>query len=93
MRFTRRQLPSAVCWQASILVGIGVVVGIPLGIVFGRWAWMLFASDIYAVAQPSVPVPSLVLVVVGALAFANLVAALPGRIAARTPAAIVFRSE
>lgn len=91
--FTRRQLLSAVCWQASILVGIGVVVGIPLGIVLGRWAWMLFARDIYVVPQPSVPVLSLVLVVVGALAFANLVAALPGRIAARTPAAIVFRSE
>jgi DNA-binding transcriptional MerR regulator len=91
--FTRRQLLSAVCWQASILVGIGVIVAIPLGIVLGRWTWMLFARDIYVVPQPSVPVVSLVFVVIGALAFANLVAALPGRIAARTPAAIVFRSE
>jgi hypothetical protein len=91
--FTRRQLLSTVCWQASILVGIGVIIGVPLGIVLGRWSWMLFARDIYVVPQPSVPVLSLVLVVVGALVFANLVATVPGRIAARTPAAIVFRSE
>jgi ABC-type lipoprotein release transport system permease subunit len=91
--FTSRQLLAAVCWQASILVGIGVIVGVPLGIVLGRWSWMLFARDIYVVPEPTVPVLSLVLVVVGALVFANLVATLPGRIAARTPVAIVFRSE
>jgi putative ABC transport system permease protein len=91
--FTRRQLLSAVCWQASILVGIGVIVGAPLGIVLGRWSWVLFARDIYVVPEPAVPVLSLVLVVVGALVFANIVATLPGRIAARTPVAIVFRSE
>ncbi len=91
--FTRRQLLSTVCWQASILVGIGVIIGVPLGIVLGRGSWMLFARDIYVVPQPSVPVLSLVLVGVGALVFANLVATVPGRIAARTPAATVFRSE
>jgi hypothetical protein len=73
--------------------GIGVIIGVPLGIVLGRWSWMLFARDIYVVPQPTVPVLSLVLVVVGALVFANLVATVPGRITARTPAAIVFRSE
>lgn len=91
--FTRRQLLSAVCWQASILVGVGVIAGVPLGTVLGRWSWVLFARDIYVVPEPAVPVLSLVLVVLGALVFANLVATLPGRIAARTPVAIVFRSE
>ena len=46
--------------------GIGVIIGVPLGIVLGRWSWMLFARDIYVVPQPTVPVLSLVLVVVGA---------------------------
>jgi len=91
--FTRRQLLSTVCWQASILVGVGLIVGVPLGIVLGRWSWTLFARDIYVVPEPTVPVLSLVLVVVGALVFANLVATIPGRIAALTPAATVFRSE
>jgi hypothetical protein len=33
------------------------------------------------------------LVAVGALVFANLVATIPGRIAARTPTAVLLRSE
>ena len=53
--FTRRQLLSTVCWQSSVAVGVGVVVGVPLGIVLGRWLWTLFAREIYVV--PDRPCP------------------------------------
>jgi hypothetical protein len=69
------------------------VVGIPLGIVIGRELWTLFARSINAVPDPTVPVLSVLVVGVGTLVFANLVAALPGRSAARTPAALVLRAE
>jgi MacB-like periplasmic core domain len=91
--FTGRQLLHAVCWQSSVAVGSGVVLGVPLGIVLGRWLWTLFARDIYVVAAPTVPIASVVLVVIGSLLFANLVAIIPGRIAARTSTADVLRSE
>ena len=71
----------------ALLVVVGVVVGVPLGIALGRWLWTLFARGIYAVPEPSVPVLTVVLVALGALAFANLVATFPGRIAARKLAA------
>jgi hypothetical protein len=38
-------------------------------------------------------VSSVILVALGALVFANVVAALPGRTAARTPAALALRTE
>jgi hypothetical protein len=41
----------------------------------------------------TVPVVAVVLVALGSLVFANLVAAIPGRIAARTPTAMVLRVE
>jgi hypothetical protein len=41
----------------------------------------------------SVPVLTVVLIGVGALALANVVAAIPGRLAARTPTALLLRSE
>jgi len=41
----------------------------------------------------SVPVVAVVLTGVGALVFANLVSAVPGRSAARTSTAIVLRAE
>ncbi len=91
--FTRRQLLSTVCWQSSVTVGVGVVVGVPLGIALGRWLWALFAREIYVVPAPTIPLVSMILVAIGALVFANLVAIIPGRIAARTPTARVLQSE
>jgi len=69
------------------------VVGIPAGIVTGRWLWTLFARTISAVPQPTVPATAIVAVGIGALVLANLVAAVPGRIAARTPAALLLQAD
>jgi ABC-type antimicrobial peptide transport system permease subunit len=91
--FTRRQLASAIAWQASVAVGIGCVIGIPLGIALGRFLWDLFVRQINAVPDPTIPTASIVLIGVGAVLLANLVAAVPGRIAARTPTAQLLRSE
>ena len=91
--FTRRQLAAAVSWQASVTATIGVAAGVPLGIALGRWLWILFAREIYTVPEPSVPVLQVVLIAVGAMLVANLVAAIPGRSAALTPASLVLRAE
>ena len=91
--FTQRQLAGAIAWQASVIGVIGVAIGIPLGIALGRWLWTLFAQLIYAVPKSSVPVSQVVLVGVGALVVANVVAALPGRSAGRTPTAVLLHSE
>ncbi len=91
--FTQRQLAAALAWQASVAAVIGVVVGVPVGIALGRWLWDLFARQIYAVPDATVPVVSVVVVALGALVLANIVAALPGRSAARTPTAVLLRSE
>jgi ABC-type antimicrobial peptide transport system permease subunit len=90
--FTRRQLSAAVACQAAVAGLVGIAVGLPVGVAAGRWLWILFADDIHAVAQPTVPA-SLVGVAIGALALVLLVAAVPGRVAARTPAALVLRAE
>jgi len=91
--FTPRQLASVVAWQSTVTAIVGIIVGVPLGIVIGRQLWTVFADNINAVPDPTVPVLSVVLVAVGALVFANAVAAIPGRIAARTPTAMVLRAE
>jgi ABC-type lipoprotein release transport system permease subunit len=91
--FTHRQLGSTVAWQSTVAAVLGVVVGVPLGVALGRWVWTLFADGINAVPQPSVPALEVVLVALGAIVFANLVALLPARIAARTPTPVLLRSE
>jgi FtsX-like permease family len=91
--FTRPQLAATVAWQSTVVAAIGVIVGIPLGIAIGRWLWLAFAHELSAVPNPVVPAASVALAAVAALVLANLVAALPGRSAARTPAALLLRAE
>jgi len=91
--FVRGQVRAAVAWQATTLVAVALAVGVPLGIAAGRWAWTLFADGLGVVAVPRVPGIALGVVVVVALAAANLVAAAPAHIAARTRPARVLRSE
>jgi ABC-type antimicrobial peptide transport system permease subunit len=91
--FTRRQLAATVAWQASVAVGIGTIVGIPVGIVIGRALWDVFAHQIDAVAQPFVPGLTIVAIGVGAIVLANVVATVPGRLAAATPTALMLRAE
>jgi hypothetical protein len=91
--FTRKQLAAAIACQATVAATIGILVGTPLGIVVGRQLWDLFARNLSAVPDATTTVLSVVLVVLGALVFGNLVAAFPGRSASRTPTALVLRTE
>jgi hypothetical protein len=91
--FTKGQLAVTVAWQSTIVALIGTVIGVPLGITLGRWLWDLFARDIHAVPDPSVPVGVITWIALGAILLANLVATAPGRYAARTSTALLLRSE
>jgi len=91
--FVRWQLAAAVAWQATVAAVVGIAFGIPLGVIAGRWLWDLFARQIYAVPYPTVSVVSILLVALGTLVLANVVAAVPARHAARTPTALMLRAE
>jgi ABC-type lipoprotein release transport system permease subunit len=90
--FTRRQLSECIAWQASATVLTGLAVGIPVGILVGRWLWDEFAHQIYAVPFATVPTASLVVLAASALVVANVLAYVPGRSAARV-AAVDLRSD
>jgi ABC-type antimicrobial peptide transport system permease subunit len=90
--FTRRQVRSAISWQASTLTAVALALGIPAGILCGRVAWRLFAGQLGILPVVVLPV-ILVLVVPAALVLAVGVAAVPGESAARTRPAEILRSE
>ena len=80
-------------WQATALTVVPLLVGLPLGVMAGRWVWHVFADHLGVVPDPAVPVLAVVLAVPAAILVANLLAAIPGRIASRLKAAPVLRSE
>jgi ABC-type lipoprotein release transport system permease subunit len=91
--FSRRQVSSTVAWQATALAVVALLIGIPLGVFSGRWAWMLFADRLGVVPTPVVPIAAVLLAVPATIVVANLLAVVPGRIASRLKAGPVLRSE
>ena len=91
--FVRRQVQLAVVWQATALAALALLVGIPAGAVVGRWGWRLFAQQQGVLPEPILPALLLAGIGVAVLAMANLMAAVPARVASRTHPAAVLRSE
>ncbi len=88
--FTRRQVSATVAWQATSTIAVGLIIGVPIGVVLGRLTWKLFAGQLDVVAEATVPVVAIALTVVAALAAANTLAALPARYARAVPSAFVL---
>jgi hypothetical protein len=91
--FTRGQVSAAVAWQATALLALALAVGLPVGVAAGRWLWTLFAARIYALPEPVVPLQAVLLLVPATILAANLAAAVPAWMAARTRPATVLRAE
>jgi hypothetical protein len=90
--FLKRDVAYVVAWQASFLAVIAAVIGIPLGLVFGRSLWSLFAEQIGV--PPSVALSPLLLLAIPVLiVLANAIALVPALSAARTRPASALRSE
>jgi hypothetical protein len=91
--FVRRQVAAVVTWQATAVILVGMVAGVPLGIAAGKVAWRLFATNFGVVPVEVVRAVPLVLLAAAALAAANLLAVLPALHAARSRPADLLRAE
>jgi predicted lysophospholipase L1 biosynthesis ABC-type transport system permease subunit len=72
--FRRRQLSATVSWYVTALLVPALVIGVPLGIVAGRWGWRVFAANLGVPAGPVVPVVAVVTIVLAAFIAVNVVA-------------------
>lgn len=91
--FDRRQIRATVAWQATTLATVGLVVGIPAGLIVGNFAWRLVAEGLGVAPVVTIPWLAVLLTIPGALVLVNVTALLPARAAARTLPAVALRSE
>ena len=91
--FARPQVLGAVAWQATAFAAVALLIGLPAGILAGRWAWVFFADAAGVPAGTAIPLTAIMLAVPVTLALANLIAAWPAWTAARLRPADVLRAE
>ena len=87
------QLRAVVGWQTTTILVIAAVVGVPLGIAAGKWAWTTFANSIGVVPFSVVPITALLAGIAALLVAGNLLALWPAQLAARVAPAATFRTE
>ena len=89
----RRQILLMVGWEATVLAAAALLAGLPLGLLAGRWSWMLFASSLGVPGATVIPVPMVLLAIPVTWLLAMIIAVAPGRSAARVAPAALLRAE
>jgi hypothetical protein len=91
--FVNGQVASAVAWQATTFALVGIVIGVPLGLVAGQVVWRAFALNMGAVPVAVVPTGLLVALGAAVLVVANLLAVLPALAATRSRPGDLLRTQ
>ena len=89
----RSQVIALVSWQATALAAAALAAGLPMGVVAGRWAWVIFADSVGVAGRADIPVPLVLLIAPAVLLVAAGIAAVPAAAAARVRPATALRAE
>jgi ABC-type antimicrobial peptide transport system permease subunit len=91
--FVRRQVSAVTAWQATTMAVVALLIGIPIGVLIGRVAWRGFADALGIGPASGIPTVALLVAIPATILLANLIAAVPALLSARTHPAVVLRSE
>ena len=91
--FVRRQIAYSVWWQTSTIALVGLVVGVPAGIVVGRAIWREFAYSLGVVPDAVIVTGVIVAIAAGTFVVATALAIGPAIVATRSRPASLLRSE
>lgn len=91
--FHRGQVRRAVVVQALVITALGLMVGLPVGLVAGRVSWRLMVSSVGVIDDPTAPWGLLLLALPMVLVVVVAVAAGPAWASARRRPAVTLRAE
>jgi hypothetical protein len=90
---TPRQTTTCIVWQAVTIGGVGLLLGVPLGLIVGRGAWWAAADPVGVRTDTSRPVGALLLMCVGTIVAAAVLASAIAWRTGRTKPALALRAE
>lgn len=91
--FLRRDVARTVTVQALTLSAVALVIGLPVGVLIGRFVWQRFVDWQGIPSVPTVSALALVVIGVAVLVVAALIAVVPAHVAGRTAPADALRAE
>jgi ABC-type lipoprotein release transport system permease subunit len=91
--FDSRQVRRAAAWMVTIIGGVALAIGLPLGVVAGRMAFNVYARRLGAPPEPAIAPWGLAGLVPVLLVTAYLVSLWPGWRASKVTAASVLHAE
>jgi hypothetical protein len=90
---TRRQRRGIIAWQTRTLLAVAVMVGLPLGLLAGRWTWAGFATSLGVVPVTVLPLTSLAVGLTLLLVAGPLLTSLPRFFSREAGTASLLRTE
>ena len=91
--FTSAQLRRSVLTEAMATTALALAIGIPLGVLVGRFLWRAFADDLGVVPDLGDALPPVLVTLAAGLVLAALAALVPAWLAARAAPAPALRTE
>jgi hypothetical protein len=91
--YTRRQVGAVLRGAGTSVAIVALVIGVPTGILAGRFGWRVVANGLHVTTISAVPLIWLTLIAVGLIVFAVLVAMIPARLALRRTPGSALRTE
>ncbi len=87
------QVTATVLWQSAAITAAALAIGLPAGLLAGRWSWSLFAGNLGVAASADIPALQILAFIPAALLLACALAVLPARTAVRLKPAVVLRAD
>ncbi len=91
--FVNSQVIWVVSWQATTLALVGILIGVPIGLIAGRATWDLFANNLGVVTVSVVPVWLIGALAVVVIVVANLLAIGPALTATRSEPRLLIEAS
>ncbi|HTL86093.1 MAG TPA: FtsX-like permease family protein [Acidimicrobiia bacterium] len=91
--FKPNQVRATITWQGTAIALIGLLIGLPLGVLLGRFAWRLAADGIGVATDATIPVLALALMIPLSIVLVDLVALVRANAPARAHPAVALQAE